>query len=150
MTEAQLLYRFTVKCDRDTNREIERLAKACNVSAATYVQKHFETIMGGEGVAIKKPEPVAPPPLPIATRIKRQKQPPPADRILAALIGAKRAGGLVSISQPMLAQITLTSIPTLIKYLDEMVKDGVIEIAREGQKGRPTLYRILKASGGED
>lgn len=157
MTEAPLLYRFTVKCDRDTNREIERLAKACNISAQAYVQKHFETIMSGEAssaapeppapsvsvVNTVEPKPVAPP------KPARTKKRHPGDRILRALNTAKRADGIACVSQPSLSYASQTSIPTLIKYLDELIKDGSIEIASAGQKGRPTAYRILKAPEGD-
>jgi hypothetical protein len=172
MTEAPLLYRFTVKCDRDTNREIERLAKACNVSAQTYVQKHFETITGaamaGVGAAVAEEAPAAvsrlpasippapkyddaefdrPPPKP---KMKRVRQSKAADRVLAALVKAKRPDGTVCVSQPKLADLAQSSVPTVLKYLDEMVAAGLVEIVTEGAKGRPTVYRVVEAPEGED
>jgi hypothetical protein len=150
MNDTPLLYRFTVKCDRDTNREIERLAKACNVSAQTYVQKHFEMITGdfqvpekppAPSVSINRIEPVKrPPPPPKTIRVKK---PTPRERILAALINARRPDGLICAAQPKIADMAQFSIPTLLKYLDEMVKDGSVEIVTEGAKGRPTVYRVL-------
>lgn len=44
MTEADQPYRFVVKCDRTFNAEIEKLARACNVSPTTLVQRHFEAL----------------------------------------------------------------------------------------------------------
>lgn len=175
MTEAPLLYRFTVKCDRDTNREIEKLAKACNVSPTTYVQKHFETITGaamtGVGAApaaAEEPEatvvsrlpasiPTAPKyddddfdqPLPPPRKIKRVRQSKARDRVFAALIAAKRKDGLTCLSQPALAQAAQTSVPTLIKYLDELIEEGSVEIAIAGLKGRPTAYRVLAKPEGD-
>jgi hypothetical protein len=140
MTESPLLYRFTVKCDRDTNREIERLAKACGVSASAYVQKHFETITGGQRIQVPaKPAPSVTQPKP--ARIKKQG---PGERIMLALMGAKRADGTASIAQPALADAARTSKPTLVKYLDDLIRAGEIEIASNGHNGRPTVYRILK------
>ncbi|ESY75543.1 hypothetical protein X740_31050 [Mesorhizobium sp. LNHC221B00] len=45
---AGLLYRFSVKCDRDMNAAIEKAAKAAGMSATGYVQSHFETILSSE------------------------------------------------------------------------------------------------------
>ncbi|RWB67582.1 hypothetical protein [Mesorhizobium sp.] len=154
MDDSALLYRFTVKCDRDTNREIEKLAKACNLSASAYVQKHFEMITAAE-LALSIPEKPTAPSVDfngvepaVATRrtpsqAVRIKKRGPVERIMAALVDVRRADGLSSLAQPRLAQLAQTSIPTLLKYLDQMIEAGSVEIVREGQKGKPTLYRVL-------
>ncbi|RVC47613.1 hypothetical protein EN781_00310 [Mesorhizobium sp. M4A.F.Ca.ET.090.04.2.1] len=155
MDESALLYRFTVKCDRDTNRAIEKLAKACNLSPTAYVQRHFESITGEE-LAGDAADPILAPPSgfvtasepAIVTRLTpsqavRIKKRGPVERIMAALDDVRRADGLSSLAQPRLAQLAQTSIPTLLKYLDQMIEAGSVEIVREGQKGKPTLYRVL-------
>lgn len=38
-------YRFAVRCDRDTNRAIEKAAKRAGMTANQFVQRHFETIL---------------------------------------------------------------------------------------------------------
>ncbi|MBZ9719124.1 hypothetical protein LB519_14845 [Mesorhizobium sp. AD1-1] len=38
-------YRFSVKCDRLMNMKIEAAARKAGVSATTFVQRHFETIV---------------------------------------------------------------------------------------------------------
>lgn len=38
------LYRFSVKCDRDTNRRIEREAAKRGMTPTTFVQRHFDQI----------------------------------------------------------------------------------------------------------
>lgn len=146
MADDALVFRFTVKCDRDTNREIEKLAKACNVSPTTYVQRHFETIIGGSErlqVPAKPAAPSATPPKP-----PRIKKPGPGERIMAALVGAAGRDGMAHISQPALADAAQTSKPTLVKYLDRLIREGAVEITDNGHKGRPTAYRVLKQPEG--
>lgn len=42
---ADSFYRFSVKCDRMMNARLEAAALAAGVSATTFVQRHFETIL---------------------------------------------------------------------------------------------------------
>lgn len=65
-----LLYRFTVKCDRDRNRLVERRARACGISATAYVQRHFERLFQEDteiGRAVPAPPaPQEPEPAPVS------------------------------------------------------------------------------------
>lgn len=50
---ADAYYRFSVKCDRATNAKIEGAARKAGVSATTFVQRHFETILKSKTAAPK-------------------------------------------------------------------------------------------------
>lgn len=52
MSDALQIYRFTVRCDRDTNAAIEKAAKAVGLSPTSFVQRHFDGI-----VTTTEPEP---------------------------------------------------------------------------------------------
>nr|WP_292837298.1 hypothetical protein [Mesorhizobium sp.] len=39
-------YRFSVRCDREFNQQLEKAARRARVSVTTLVQRHFETILG--------------------------------------------------------------------------------------------------------
>lgn len=39
------IYRYTVKCDRERSQAIEKAARAAGLSATSFVQRHFESIL---------------------------------------------------------------------------------------------------------
>ncbi|HEV2501458.1 MAG TPA: hypothetical protein VGV39_00185 [Mesorhizobium sp.] len=49
------LFRYSVKCDRETNAAIERAARAAGISPTQFVQSHFESIF--EAAQTVQPEP---------------------------------------------------------------------------------------------
>ncbi|AEH88171.1 hypothetical protein [Mesorhizobium opportunistum] len=52
---AGIWYRFSVKCDRPTNAAIEKAAKAAGISPTSFVQKHFEAILGDPQTPAARP-----------------------------------------------------------------------------------------------
>lgn len=148
-------YRYSVKCDREQNQDIERRAKKAGMSPTTYVQQHFETIF------FEQAEPAAPveeadkrPALPsdipaapahddadfddwqptlVATKTK--------DRVLEAVKKHSR-NGLTKISYRDLGAEVGASQETVRHHVENLVKRGTLLIETPGSRGNAATYRI--------
>lgn len=127
-------YRFSVRCDRERNAAIERAAKAAGLSATTFVQQHFDTILDA-GIASNNGAPS------IGGQILTAGQ----RRLHAVLIARSDADGLV-VFKPVSIAAELGSTPNSVRQqIKALNKAGLTEAVSLATRHRPgvaTVYRV--------
>jgi hypothetical protein len=147
-------YRFSVKCDRAQNHDIEKRAKAAGMSPTALVQKHFETIFFEPGVPVSapveveaEPAPALPLELPMAPIHDDDDFDQPAvpvktsDKVIATL---KRhaTNGIVAISYRDIGAEVGASQETVRHHVQRLIDRKVISLSRPGSRGTIAIYRI--------
>lgn len=134
-----LHYRYTVKCDRDDNRKIERAAKALGMSPTAYVQQHFDGLFASE------PAPAAPAATPGASADRKKV----SEHVRAALVAeiaslAGERGRPVCIALRELGERCNVSTETASRAMIALIHDNRVEVAMPGGPNKPATYRIPK------
>lgn len=157
---SDLLFRYTVKCDRDQNKRIEKLAKACGVSPTTYVQRHFESIFSESNAGTRKLSVpaevdddafVLPVGLPAAKRREdseweqAERVSVAADRVMAILRKAADADGVVTMSQQEIGERAFCSPQAVRNYVANLVHRKKIAVEQPGATKRAAVYRVLES-----
>lgn len=137
-------YRFVVKCDRAFNARVERAARAAGVTTTTFVQQHFETILGPVDCTAAAQD----------RTVNRDPARPPARvapaaraAILAALRGAVSADGEIAMTYRELSALCHVSYETVRRGITELVQDGMVAVIRASSRGNTSVYRLT--DGGE-
>jgi hypothetical protein len=132
-------YRFSVKCDRVTNDRIEKAARAAGVSATTFVQRHFETILDeptdGSGFS---PDAFA----------REHKISPQAARVWRAMLRAADNVGVVSGGVRDFAIAAKVATGRGGDHLAELARAGLVKTLARAGANRPGTYRVLQSGGG--
>lgn len=137
-------YRYTVRCDRAFNAAIEKAAKKAGLSATSFVQRHFDTILGAVPPEPERAERNFEEP----NRVRKPKRAegaaltPAQEKVLAALVARADDRGHVSIGMELLARdagTTPGSARTLIARLKEL---RLVTTIRRGGWQNPAVYRI--------
>ncbi|ESY72335.1 hypothetical protein X740_33340 [Mesorhizobium sp. LNHC221B00] len=140
---AGLLYRFSVKCDRDMNAAIEKAAKASGMSATGYVQKHFEGILTAARMPIDQPPPMAVDPtrdFDVATSIGITVT---ALRLYRAMDHAKDGNGNVQMSMLALADAAGVAPASVKTFQHKLMRRGLIKEVRPASHRTPAIYHVF-------
>ena len=126
-------YRYVVKCDRAFNARIEKAAKAAGVSPTTFVQRHFDGILGNRVPGSSDPE--AP---------KRRIKVSDAERaaILKILRSAADAGGCVTMSYGQIAASSRCQTDKTRSCMADLVEDGTL--VKLPAKGQIAVHRFVE------
>lgn len=138
MDEVGNFYRYVVKCDRIFNARVERAAKAAGQTATTFVQKHFDRILGDDEAAPKdKADRDSAPRKPVRVAASSRAS------ILAALKTAGDEDGTIAMSFRELSTLCNVSYETVRAGLNELVHDGIITSVRASGRGNIGIYRFV-------
>jgi len=145
MSDALQIYRFTVRCDRDTNAAIEKAAKAAGLSPTSFVQRHFDGIV----VAADSPATQEPTPASVSRRdIERARDlglSVGEMRVLDAIALAADRDGNAEIGVGSIATATALTEGSVRNILSKLAARNMIR--RIGKPGfrRTTIYHVEAA-----
>lgn len=138
-SETLPLYRYSVKCDRETNLAIERAAYVAGISPNEFVQSHFEGIL--EVTITVQPEPddtaaelalarsvgITVTQLRVHTAMKKQ-----------ASSRGTFSGGVTAIHQA-----THIPVPTIRVMLHKLIKIGLVRRLKSAVGGAVASYHVV-------
>ncbi|EHK57653.1 hypothetical protein [Allomesorhizobium alhagi] len=130
------VYRFTVRCDRDFNRRLERAAKAAGVSPTAYVQRHFDGIFAEEDAGAAAPKPVVAAPKPA------RPLSPAAKIVLKAMDEAAGAFGIVDTSLREIGDRCNMTYEHVRGQITNLLANGVLVEVEAAKKGRTKAYMV--------
>ncbi|WP_054308937.1 hypothetical protein [Mesorhizobium sp. 1M-11] len=133
------VYRYSVKCDRETNLAIERAARVAGISSNEFVQSHFEGIL--EVTLTVQPEPdntaaelalarsvgITVTQLRVHTAMKAQASP-----------RGTFSGGVTAIHQA-----TNIPVPTIRVMLHKLIKIGLVRRLKSAVGGAVSSYHVV-------
>lgn len=132
------VYRYTVRCDRETFHRIEAAAKRAGKSGTGFVQAHFETIFGaaksgpGEGFDA-------------AAFAARHRLTLPAARVYGALVRLAGEDGSAVVRHEPLAEAAGIGLTYLSRCVDALEMRDLVE--RDGFRGvHGTAYIVRQVS----
>jgi hypothetical protein len=140
-------YRFTVRCDRERNHAIEAAARSAGVSATTFVQQHFETILDAMAAAMAQTD-----------KEVRSIEVSPFDAQLATLNGITAGElrvwravkaveddhGRAEIGVGAIAKFTGLTDGSVRVLLSRLVRGGHLARISGGGWRRTTIYRVVR------
>lgn len=126
-------FRFSVRCDRDTNRRIAEAAAAAGLSPTSFVQKHFETILDepadGAGFCPQR----------FARRHEVSEQ---AARLWRAMAAQAAPDGEVTAAARDFCRPAGIGQGIASECLAELIGVGLVRMLRRPVSGRAGTYRI--------
>lgn len=126
-------YRYTVKCNRAFNSRIEKAAKAAGVSATTFVQEHFNSILGSQLTEASDLD---------APKRRVKVSDAERSRILKVLRAAADAGGCVTMSYGQTAKSSRVPSDKTRSCMADLVEDGVL--VKLPAKGQIAVHRFVE------
>jgi hypothetical protein len=139
-----LLYRFSVKCDRETNARIEKAAKKVGMTPTSFVQKHFEMILISGPTAVPPPET----PQPVDNRLdfdtaKSLGITVGPLRLLRVMNKAKDGNGNLQISYRTLAEMAGVAPNSVDTFQKKLVRRGLIKQVQAPGHSRPAIWHVF-------
>jgi len=125
-------YRFSVRCDRETNRRIAEAAAKAGLSPTSFVQRHFETILDG-------PEDGHFCPRRFARRHDVSEQ---AARLWQAMAAEAGADGEITAAARDFCRPAGIGQGIATECLAELIGVGLVRMLRRPASGRAGTYRI--------
>ncbi len=138
------VFRHVVRCDRATNKAIERAAAKAGQSVACFVQAHFETILREREAS---PAGAALPETASAdmAAAKGMGISLLCYRVLRYLSSLSPSNGTVTASYRQIAAAIDAETPSVAVFVDRLLKKGMIERVNRPGFGRNTgSYRVIR------
>ncbi len=135
--ERELIYRFTVRCNRAENARIERMAKAKGMTANALVQQHFGTLLE------KKPVESSPATPAVAVDIREDQSIP--DAVMAWMVKNMNPRGEVSVNAKMISDSLGIEPVKYYKTASRLTLSKQIKLIRKGGQGALSVYQVLRA-----
>lgn len=132
-------YRFSVKCDRRRNTQIEAAARKEGLSVTAFVQRHFETILDGASTA-KAP----PPPFDARAFSERHGVSLSAATMWAAYRAKADDNGIVQVGARQMAAKAGLRLADPNRHVAALVQAGLLEMRKPAGGPAPPVYRVVE------
>lgn len=133
------VYRYSVRCDRSFSQRLEAAAKLAGVSATTFVQRHFETILDAPAVDAAPFNTAAFNALAFA---RRHGVPPPSAQIWKAMRKRADGEGCLRMSHTDIEVEAGVPNSSIAKALLALKDAGLVE-QLSGSSAQGTKYRVM-------